>query len=95
MAAAELERKDRFVISPAVKSRQLDDELILLDLRGGEYFSLNASGAQVWRGIEQGWELGVVDDEISSQWPVTASERWAMLTEIVGELLERGFLERR
>ena len=85
---------DRFRILPTVKSRQLDDELILLDMSGGEYFSLNASGASIWRGIERGLALGDIDKELSADWPVAAEERWRMIISVVDELLARGLVER-
>ena len=95
MTDAELGRDDSFVVSPSVTSRQLDDELILLDLRGGEYFSLNRSGAAVWEGIARGVSLGRLDSSLADQWPVGPEDRWRMITEVVAELLVRGLVERR
>jgi Coenzyme PQQ synthesis protein D (PqqD) len=95
MPSRELQRSDQFVVSTRVRSRQLDNDLILLDLRQGEYFTLNPTGADVWKGLERGLELGALDSEISTRWPVDAEERWRLLTEIVLDLLDRGLVERR
>lgn len=88
-----LEKRTRFVISPSVRARILDDELILLDLRQGEYFSLNASGAAVWNGLERGLDLAALDAELATRWPVEALTRWSMLEDLLGDLLERGLVE--
>ena len=95
MPEPELSRDTRLTISPSVTSRQLDDELILLDLRGGEYFSLNRSGAAVWQALADGHDLAQIDDEVAGQWPVPPEERWQMISAIVTELLKRGLVERR
>lgn len=90
-----LGRDDSFVVSPSVTSKQLDDELILLDLRGGEYFSLNRSGAAVWDGLARGLDLGTLDAGLAEEWPVGNEDRWRMITDVVADLLARGLVERR
>jgi hypothetical protein len=95
MADSGLRRDETFAIGASVSSRQLDEELILLDLRGGEYYTLNPSGAAVWHGIERGLDLGAVEAEVAGEWPVAPDDRWRMITEVVAELLARGLVERR
>lgn len=88
-----LARGDRFVPAPAVRSRELDDELVLLDLDAGTYYSLNRSGAEVWAALARGADLGEVDRGLSA-WPVEGHARWEMLTGIVRNLVEQGLLHR-
>lgn len=88
-------RGESFGVSASVTSTRLDEELILLDLRGGEYFSLNRSGAAVWRGIEQGLDLGTIDSMLAAEWPVTPEDRWRMILDVVDQLLARNLVERR
>ncbi len=87
-----LQRDSAFTLSPAVRGRQLDNELILLDLGKGEYFSLNESGAAVWACLERGMALGAIDEAMAG-WPVAPDQRWEMITAIVLELRSRGLLE--
>lgn len=94
MADPELARDERLTVSPSVTSRQLDDELILLDLRGGEYFSLNRSGAAVWHGLAAGQDLATIDLAVAGEWPVPPEERWRMISDLVHQLLRRGLVER-
>ncbi|MEO8201773.1 MAG: PqqD family protein [Gemmatimonadota bacterium] len=93
MSRIPLEKTARFVVSLSVRARQLDDELVLLDLRQGEYFSLNASGAAVWNGLERGLDLAAIDEELAGRWPVEAPARWNMLEDLVGDFLARGLVE--
>ena len=85
---------DRFSIPADVRARALDDEIVLLDLRAGEYFSLNAAGAAVWAALERGDDLGTVHREMASRWPVESGERWRMIVELVGDLSSRGLIRR-
>lgn len=85
---------DRFAISPAVRARQVDDELILLDLRRGEYFSLNASGREVWAELTRGAELGAIQTTLSAHWNLPAPEALAFIEGLLRELLDRGLIER-
>ena len=84
----------RFTISPSVRTRALDDQLILLDLRHGEYFSLNPTGALVWRAIEGGATLEAVETE-AAEWPVPSEERRTMILDLVSQFLDKGFLVRQ
>ncbi len=86
---------DRFTISPSVRTRELDDELILLDLERGEYFSLNATGRQVWTELAQGSDLASVERVIAANWPLEWNDAVAMITGLVQDLLDRGLITRR
>jgi hypothetical protein len=41
--------------APDVVHRELDREAVLLDLRSGRYFALNATGAAVWESLGGEW----------------------------------------
>jgi hypothetical protein len=55
--------KGKFVIAPHVFVRELDEQLVLLDLDGGEYFGIDAVGALVWRQLEAS---GSVEDALTA-----------------------------
>ena len=84
----------RFTISPSVRTRQLDDELIVLDLNQGEYYSLNPSGAQVWKALEAGQGVDWIRDEVVSHWPIPPEEGMAMVSMVLDDLLQRGLIAR-
>ncbi len=83
-----------FTISPSVRTRQLDDELIVLDLDQGEYYSLNASGAQVWKALEAGQGMDWIRDEVVALWPIPWEEGMEMVSMILQDLLQRGLIAR-
>jgi hypothetical protein len=77
-----------------VRTRELDDELMVLDLNQGEYYSLNSSGALVWRALEAGRGVDWIRDEVVSRWPVPRDEGMAMVAMILQDLLQRGLIAR-
>lgn len=83
-----------YTISPSVRTRELDDELVVLDLNQGEYYSLNPAGAQIWKALEAGQGLDWIRDEVVSRWPIPPEEGMAMVTMVLHDLLQRGLIER-
>jgi hypothetical protein len=45
---------DRMVAPSGVHARRFDDEIVILDLEGGDYYSLDAVGAEVWEALARG-----------------------------------------
>ena len=82
----------RFEASPDVRARQLDDEMVLLDLAAGQYYSLNRAGTEVWHAVVRGASLAEVKDGVAGKWPVDEPERWRLIREVVGDLVGRGLL---
>ncbi len=86
--------EERYTISPSIRTRELDDELIVLDLNQGEYYSLNSSGAEVWKALEAGQGLDWIRVEVVSRWPIPSEEGMAMVTMVLQDLLQRGLIAR-
>ncbi len=57
-------------ISPDVQSVIDDDGAVLLDMKGGKYFSLNGLGADIWTRIEAGTALPEIEREIAEEYGV-------------------------
>ena len=76
----------------AVKNQVTADvggELIMLDLSRGEYFGLNAVGAQVWELIAEPRPVNEVRDELVAAYPEVAPARIeADLLALLEELAE-------
>lgn len=45
---------DTVTIPPQVMSRQVGDELVILDLESGTYYGLDLVGARIWELLETG-----------------------------------------
>jgi hypothetical protein len=52
--------QSRYVVARDVLARKFHDETILLDLAGGEYFSVDEVGSRVWDGLGEGKSVGDV-----------------------------------
>lgn len=57
-------------ISSDVMTRQVGDEIVLLDLAGGNYFGLNPVGARIWQLLGEGKATGEVPDILAAEFDV-------------------------
>lgn len=80
--------------SPDVHTRRFDDEVVLLDLLGGEYFSLNGAGARIWEALASGKTPADVAAGIASEYDVDLARALEDCLALAGELLSRGLLQR-
>ena len=78
----------------AVHARLFDDELIMLDLARGEYFSLDHIGAHLWAGLEAGRTFEEIAGEIAAQYDVTPERALADLFALGEELIAKGLIVR-
>src|SRR5881296_2300723 len=60
-------------INPDVTFRELDGEIVILNLETGIYFGLDAVGARTWRLIEDHGSLGVVFEALRSEYDAVPS----------------------
>jgi hypothetical protein len=75
---------------PDVHAKRFDDEVIVLDLGKGVYFSLDEVGAAVWEGFARGQSLEEVVRSLAQQYQVSESTLLSDTTELVGRLVEAG-----
>jgi hypothetical protein len=85
---------ESLVQAAGVHARRFDDEVVILDLSGGDYFALDAVGALIWEQLVGGRTPDEVADAIVARYPVDRERAMADCLALVGELLERGLLER-
>lgn len=74
---------------PDVLWCEFEDEAVLLNVRSGQYFSLDPVGAQVWRLLESGQSPGAICAAIVAAYDVDAatcaSDVAALLDRLVAE----------
>jgi hypothetical protein len=75
---------------PNVHAKRFDDEVIVLDLGKGAYFSLDEVGAAVWEGFARGQSLQEIVHGLADQYQVPESTLLADTTELAGKLVEAG-----
>jgi hypothetical protein len=83
---ASLDERSRVIISPSVYARAFGEEVVLLEFGKGEYFGLDPVGADVWRRLEAGDDLGMAADHIVAQYEVGREEALRDIVELVAQL---------
>ncbi len=63
-----------------VRSVSDADGAVLLDLKRGKYFSINATGVEIWQKLESGWSLPDIDAHLQQTREVPASSRHDVAT---------------
>lgn len=78
--------------TPAVVSERFDDEVILVNLSRGNYYSLRDSGALVWQEFEAGRSTDEIAAQLAGWFGVEAATVAGTLEPFVGRLLEEQLL---
>lgn len=81
-----LDERSRVTISSSVYARTFGDEVVLLEFGKGEYFGLDAVGAEVWRRLEVGDDIGAVADHIAAGYEVSRAEALRDIVDLVTQL---------
>ncbi len=82
----------RFEVAQDVHVRAFHDELVLLDLGRGEYFSLDAVGAKIWDGLRNGRSVGEVVTGVAASYDTDVAQVEADVKRLVDELVARQLL---
>jgi hypothetical protein len=86
------DEKTRVKISPSVYARPFGDELVLLEFARGEYFALDAIGAFIWRGLEEGQAIGQIADAIALEHDVTREAAFRDIVDLVTHMRDEKLL---
>jgi len=79
--------------SPDVVSRQIGDEIVLMDLESGTYFGLNQVGSRVWELTGAGPQsLSALRDRIVEEFDVADEVAEQDLVKLLEQLASRGLL---
>ena len=81
-----LDERSRVTISPSVYARAFGEEVVLLEFGKGEYFGLDAVGAEIWRRLEAGDDLGAAADHIVALYEVGREEAMRDIVDLVIQL---------
>jgi hypothetical protein len=82
----------RLVPSPDALARELNGEVLILDLRSSQYFGLTGTGARVWQLIEEGRTPASAAAALAEEF---AGDPEAIADDVrgfVAQLVERGLL---
>ena len=80
-------------IRDGVLSRDLQGELVILDLNTGLYFGLDPVGTRIWYLLQDHQSLQKALDALVEEYEVTESGCAQDLLDFVAKMLERGLVE--
>jgi len=73
--------------------RDVDGEIVLLNVVTGQYFGLDEVGSRVWMLLQQdgeaGTPIGTLQDRVLAEFDVDGSTAHDDLTSLIGQLLEQ------
>lgn len=85
----------RVRIPPHIMTRRVGEDVVVLDLRSGLYFGLDAVGVRTWGLLEKGETVGAAIAAITGAYDVAPETVHTDVCELVQELLDRGLLMKR
>ena len=88
-----LSLSSRVRIPDHVLFRDLQDELVMLELKQGSYFGLDATGTRIWHLLREQRSLGEVLATLVREYEVAEARGAEDLLGLVGQLREHGLLE--
>jgi len=80
------------VNSPGVAWEDFQDEVIIVNLESGAYFSTREVGAEIWRRVADGMPLAALESALAASYDVDAVVLSEALTGFVATLREEGLL---
>jgi hypothetical protein len=72
-------------IPDSVLWQEVGDEIVLLDVEGGEYHGLNDVGSRIWRALEEQPDVGSAYEHLRGMYEVDPR----VLRKDLGEFIER------
>lgn len=83
-----------FSIRDDLVVEQVDDEFLVLDLRGNEYFGLNAVARHIWAAIDAGKTFDAIAGSVCQEFEVERERAAADVADFVTSLLEQRLVSR-
>ena len=80
------------VPSQAVRTVSVDEALVVIDSRSGQYFGLNEIGARIWCLVQEGTHTRDIISNISTEYDADPETISADIQRILGELVAAGLL---
>jgi Coenzyme PQQ synthesis protein D (PqqD) len=79
-------------IPPTVFAREFEGELVLLDVKNGEYFGLSGVGRELWDGLAKGESPAAVSRRLADRYDCPPATLAADIESLTQELQKRGLI---
>lgn len=77
---------------PQVIFEMFEDEIVLINLESGNYFSLNKVGAGIWSDIERGLSADEIRDRLAARYAGDPSQMAESLSRLIADLAKEGLI---
>ena len=74
--------------TPTVVAEVFDDEIVVIHLGSGTYYSLNQSGAAIWQGLQQGFDLAALSNWLNATYATDPDELVQIVPPFINELMQ-------
>lgn len=81
-----------YLPQPGVVARGVGDELVLLDLNEGLFFSLNGVGPDIWSYLQQGHDVATIVDTLVKDYDVQPEAAYQDVVLFVDQLVSKKLL---
>ncbi|MBK1663199.1 PqqD family protein [Rhodospirillum rubrum] len=85
----------RIAIRPGLMAREIDDEMVMMDIESGQYFTLDGVGTEVWRLLGQPIQVSTLGDRLMELYEGDRAAIDADLLRFLESLLEKRLIEIR
>jgi hypothetical protein len=85
--------ESRLVTPPHVVTRQVDGELVLLNLENDYYFGLDPVGTRIWEVLSSSSSIGVGLEQLRSEFDVEGDRLRRDVERLVAKLVDDGLVE--
>lgn len=80
------------VSKPEIIREQFDEEVVIVDLDTGSYYSLSGVGGEVWNAIENGASAAGIIQQLTATYDASAMEIETAITRLLEELQAEGLI---
>jgi hypothetical protein len=95
MTSSPIGQDESLLPAAEVHAHRFDDEVVLLDLTGGEYYALNTVGARIWEELVGGKTPAEIARVLASEFQVEPDRAMQDCLALTNELVARRLLRRR
>ncbi len=86
------QKSTRIYPHPDVAFRQIEEEIVLLNLKTGQYFSLDEVGARIWSHLMETHTLEATIETMLEEYQVEPEQLYEDITEFIAQLQSHGLI---
>ncbi|MEI6137646.1 MAG: PqqD family protein [Mariniphaga sp.] len=85
---------DKYFRNNEILDGNLEENLVMMDIQKGKYFSLNPVGKRIWEMIEQPKSFDEITDLLQSEFEVTLEQCRSEVIEFLAKMEKSGIIKK-